>query len=90
MGAREQVINHFLLEGAALTPGRLWEGWLLATGKAIPESLRDRQKVDTTLAHSWGRYFGAALSQEDAGQRAGGGDSVEGCSMVSNGTDAYT
>ncbi len=48
---REQVLNHVLLEGRALTPRRPWEGWLLATGRPMPEQpLRDRQWLDATLA----------------------------------------
>lgn len=47
---RDQVLNHVLLEGKALTPRRPLEGWLLATGGRMPESLRDRQGLDTTFA----------------------------------------
>jgi hypothetical protein len=47
---RDQVINHVLLEGGALTPRRPLEGWLLATGRPVPDSLRDRQGLDATLA----------------------------------------
>jgi hypothetical protein len=47
---RDQVINHVLLEVGALTPKRPWEGWLLATGRPMPETLRDRQGLDATLA----------------------------------------
>jgi hypothetical protein len=47
---REQVLNHFLFDGEAFTPKRSREGWLLATGRPMPESLRDRQGLDATLA----------------------------------------
>lgn len=47
---REQVLNHFLFDGGALTPRRPREGWLLATGRPMPKSLHDRQGLDSTLA----------------------------------------
>lgn len=47
---RNQVINHVLLENGALTPRRPWEGWLLATGRPMPDTLRDTQGLDATLA----------------------------------------
>jgi hypothetical protein len=47
---RDQVINHVLLEDGALTPRRPLEGWLLATGRPMPDTLRDRQGLDATLA----------------------------------------
>lgn len=47
---RDQVLNHLLLERRPLPPRRPLEGWLLATGRPMPESLRDRQVLNTTLA----------------------------------------
>jgi hypothetical protein len=47
---REQVINHALLNNGALTPRRPWEGWLLATGSPMPDSVRDAQELAATLA----------------------------------------
>jgi hypothetical protein len=47
---RDQVINHVLLEGGALTPKHPLEGWLLATGRPMPENVRNRQTLDATLA----------------------------------------
>ena len=47
---REHVLNHFLFDGGALTPRRCREGWLLATGRPFPKSVRDRQGLDATLA----------------------------------------
>lgn len=47
---RDQVINHVLLDNGALTPRRPWEGWLLATGRPMPDSVRDAQELAATLA----------------------------------------
>ena len=47
---RDQVINHVLLKGGALTPKHPLEGWLLATGRPMPENVRNRQTLDATLA----------------------------------------
>ncbi len=47
---RDQVINHVLLDVGALTPRRPLEGWLLATGWPMPDSLRDMRGLEATLA----------------------------------------
>ncbi len=47
---RDQVINHVLLEDGALTPRRPLQGWLLATGRPMPENLRNRQTLHATVA----------------------------------------
>jgi hypothetical protein len=47
---RDQVLNHVLLDVGALTPRRPCEGWLLATGRPMPDSLRATQRLDATLA----------------------------------------
>jgi hypothetical protein len=47
---RDQVVNHVLLKVGALAPRRPLEGWLLATGRPMPDSLRDRQQLDASLA----------------------------------------
>lgn len=47
---REQVLNHFLFDVGALTPRCRREGWLLATGRPMPEGIRHRQGLDATLA----------------------------------------
>jgi hypothetical protein len=51
---REQVLNHFLFDGGVLTPKRPREGWLLATGRPMPESLRDRRgPTPKTFTYAW-------------------------------------
>jgi hypothetical protein len=47
---REQVLNHVLLGGhGALAPRRPFEGYLLATGKPMPQSLRDGETLDAAI-----------------------------------------
>jgi hypothetical protein len=47
---RDQVLNHALLsERAVLQPRVPYQGWLLAVGGRMPDQLRDRVQVETTL-----------------------------------------
>jgi hypothetical protein len=48
----DQVLNHVLLSGerSVLTPRVPYEGWLLAVGGPLPADLRDRERVEATLA----------------------------------------
>ena len=47
---RDLVLNHILLKGCALQPGRPLTGLLLATGGPLPDGLRHGQWLNPTLA----------------------------------------
>jgi hypothetical protein len=47
---RDQVLNHVVLARSGLEPQRFHEGWFVATGGPMPETLRHGQLIDATLA----------------------------------------
>lgn len=48
--ARDEVLNHLLLCGGVVKPGRLYKGWLLGVGGPMPQHLRRAKGVQGSVA----------------------------------------